>query len=97
MFSGLENPIHILIILVIVLLVVGPSQLPKLARSSGRRLRETKEAAASFKDEFERGVEDATPVTEVKPTLPVATTQPPAPAPAEPVAQPAEQDAKPDA
>ena len=92
MFSGLENPIHILIILVIVLLVVGPSQLPKLARSSGRRLRETKDAAASFKEEFEKGVEDVTPVTEVKPTLPSSAATPPAPA-AEPVAQPAEHDA----
>lgn len=96
MFSGLENPVHILIILVIVLVVVGPSQLPKLARSSGRRLRETKDAAATFKEEFEKGVEDVTPVTVVKPTLPSATATPPVPA-AEPVAQPAEHDAKADA
>lgn len=96
MFSGLENPVHILIIVVILLVVVGPSQLPKLARGTGRRLRETKDAAATFKEEFEKGVEDVTPVTAVKPTLPSATATTPVPA-AEPVAQPAEHDAKPDA
>lgn len=72
MLSGLENPIHIILILAVILIVVGPSQLPKLARTSGRRLRETKDAAASFKDEFERGVDDATPKRTTKPELTVA-------------------------
>jgi TatA/E family protein of Tat protein translocase len=40
MLAGLENPIHLLVILVIVLLLFGPKRLPEVGRSLGRGIRE---------------------------------------------------------
>jgi sec-independent protein translocase protein TatA len=39
---GLENPSHLLILFVIVLLLFGPKRLPELGRSLGRGIREFK-------------------------------------------------------
>jgi TatA/E family protein of Tat protein translocase len=39
-FDGAFSPIHILIVLVVALLVLGPDQLPKLARQIGHGLGE---------------------------------------------------------
>ncbi len=50
---GLENPIHLLVLAVIILLVFGSSQLPKIARSAGKHAREAKDGVASFKGEFD--------------------------------------------
>src|SRR6476660_6425842 len=66
---GLENPIHLLVLAVIILLVFGSSQLPKIARSAGKHAREAKEGITSFKQEFEHGVGDNNPLTEVADTL----------------------------
>jgi TatA/E family protein of Tat protein translocase len=66
---GLENPIHLLVLAVIILLVFGSSQLPKIARSAGKHAREAKEGITSFKQEFEHGVGDDNPLTEVADTL----------------------------
>jgi sec-independent protein translocase protein TatA len=41
--SGLENPVHILILLLIVLLLFGVKRLPEMGRSLGSGLREFKE------------------------------------------------------
>ncbi len=46
MFSGLENPIHLLVILLIVLIFFGPKCLPGLGRSLGRGMRELRESFA---------------------------------------------------
>jgi TatA/E family protein of Tat protein translocase len=62
---GLENPVHILFIVVIAMLVFGPSQLPKIARRAGRHAREAKHGIAQFKDEFEAGMDDSAPAEEV--------------------------------
>ena len=58
---GLENPMHLLVLAVIILLVFGSSQLPKIARSAGKHAREAKEGITSFKQEFEHGVGDEQP------------------------------------
>ena len=42
MTSGLLNPTHILFVLAIALLVLGPKKLPELAKSAGSGLREFK-------------------------------------------------------
>ena len=66
---GLENPIHLLVLAVIILLVFGSSQLPKIARSAGKHTREAKEGITSFKQEFEHGVGENNPLVEVADTL----------------------------
>lgn len=53
---GLENPIHLLVLAVIILLVFGSSQLPKIARSAGKHAREAKDGVTSFKQEFDHGL-----------------------------------------
>jgi sec-independent protein translocase protein TatA len=67
---GLENPLHLLVLAVIILLVFGSSQLPKMARSAGKHAREAKDGVASFKGEFDNalGGED-NPITQVTDTL----------------------------
>ena len=52
MLSGLENPIHLLILFAIVLLVLGPKRLPEVGRSLGRGIREFK-SSISGSDERE--------------------------------------------
>jgi sec-independent protein translocase protein TatA len=42
MLSGLENPVHILLLLVVLLLLFGARRLPELGRSLGTGLREFK-------------------------------------------------------
>ena len=66
---GLENPIHLLVLAVIILLVFGSSQLPKIARSAGKHARETKDGVAKFKGEFEGAMGDDNPLVEVADTL----------------------------
>ncbi len=50
MISGLENPFHILLILVVVLMVFGAKRLPELGRSLGSGMREFKDSITG-KDE----------------------------------------------
>lgn len=59
---GLENPLHIAIILLVVLLVFGAKRLPELGRSLGQGMR-------GFKHEITAGPEDRPPgaVGEVPP------------------------------
>jgi len=40
MMSGLENPLHWLIVLAVVLIVLGPKRLPEAGRALGRSIRE---------------------------------------------------------
>ena len=40
MLSGLENPVHLLIVLLVVLLVFGAKRLPEIGRSLGSGIRE---------------------------------------------------------
>lgn len=49
---GLDNPIHILLLLVVVLLVFGAKRLPEIGRSLGDGMR-------GFKDSLGGGVHDA--------------------------------------
>jgi sec-independent protein translocase protein TatA len=43
MFTGLESPVHLLILLIIILLFFGANRIPDLARSLGRGAREFRE------------------------------------------------------
>jgi sec-independent protein translocase protein TatA len=73
---GLDNPIHLAFIVVVLLLVFGARRLPEIGRSLGSGMRE-------FKDSL---------TGEAKPTTTLTAAQQPAPPvapPAPPVAQPA--------
>jgi sec-independent protein translocase protein TatA len=56
MFSGLESPMHLLVVLIIAMLVFGPKKLPELGNSLGKGIR-------GFKDSLE-GKDDAPAKTE---------------------------------
>jgi sec-independent protein translocase protein TatA len=43
MFTGLESPVHLLILLLIILVLFGGKRLPEMGRSLGRGIREFKE------------------------------------------------------
>ena len=54
MFTGLESPAHLMILLIIFLLLFGPKRLPELGRSLGSGIRAfkhslTEETADSFR------------------------------------------------
>jgi sec-independent protein translocase protein TatA len=44
---GLDNPLHILLLLLVVLLVFGAKRLPEIGRSLGTGLREFKQSVSS--------------------------------------------------
>jgi sec-independent protein translocase protein TatA len=56
------------IILIIILVVFGPSQIPKMARSLGQAMREFKKAQREIQDEIDR--------PDVPPTPPESKTPP---------------------
>ena len=59
---GLENPVHLLIILVVVLMVFGAKKLPEMGRSLGEGM---------------RGFRDGIKTEEAKPAEVQAPTRPP--------------------
>jgi sec-independent protein translocase protein TatA len=42
MFSGLESPMHLLVVLIVAVLVLGPKKLPEAARGLGTSIRHFK-------------------------------------------------------
>jgi len=71
---GLDNPLHIVFLVVILLLVFGARRLPEIGRSLGSGLREFKQSVTGENHDHEQ------------PTLPAAAPQAPAPV-QEPVPQ----------
>ena len=57
MLSGLFQPMHLIVILVIVLIIVGPGKLPQLGTDLAKGIKSFKRGIAELKDE-----ENATPV-----------------------------------
>jgi sec-independent protein translocase protein TatA len=51
MERGLFQPMHLLLILIIVLVVFGPGKLPQLGESLGKSIREFKKAMSSKDDD----------------------------------------------
>jgi sec-independent protein translocase protein TatA len=58
MFSGLESPFHLLIVLVIAILVLGPKRIPEVARSLGSGIRHFRDSLSGEDPETEE--DDAT-------------------------------------
>ena len=52
MFEGLFQPLHLIVVLVIVLVVFGPGRLPELGESLGKSIRA-----------FKKGLEDVEPTS----------------------------------
>jgi sec-independent protein translocase protein TatA len=53
MFEGLLSPMHLMIILVIALIVLGPKRLPEAGRGLGEAIRGFKESISPSKDDAE--------------------------------------------
>jgi sec-independent protein translocase protein TatA len=83
---GLENPLHIILLLVVILLVFGAKRLPEIGRSLGEGLR-------GFKDSIsgESHHQDSlTSAPAAAPPAPAPATVAPTAAPAPPTAAPVE-------
>ena len=50
-FFSAPGPLELIVILVVALIVLGPSRLPDAARSVGRGMREFRESLSGFNDE----------------------------------------------
>lgn len=44
MFSGLESPMHLMVVLIVAVLVLGPKKLPEVGRSLGSGIRQFKDS-----------------------------------------------------
>ena len=60
MFEGLLQPTHLILILVIALIVLGPKRLPEAGRGLGQAIR-------GFKESISEKSEDPTPVDDHRP------------------------------
>jgi sec-independent protein translocase protein TatA len=75
MIGDILQPTHLIFILVIALLVLGPKRLPEVGRSLGRGLRDFR-LAMSGDDDRDRHDEVVSPSAVVTPAAPVETPQP---------------------
>lgn len=50
MFEGLFQPMHLIIILVIVLIIFGPGKLPEIGKGLGKSIRDFKKAMSGEED-----------------------------------------------
>ena len=57
MFSGIFQPLHLMVILGIVLIVFGPGKLPELGKSLGSGIRDFKKAMTEREEKSEEIIE----------------------------------------
>ncbi len=81
---GLDNPLHIAFLVVILLLVFGAKRLPEIGRSLGSGMREFKDSVSG---ESKQPTLTQTTQTQPQTPVPAPPAQAPAPAPAEPTHQ----------
>ncbi len=53
MFSGAFQPLHLILILIVVLIIFGPGKLPDVGKAMGKTIREFKRSAEADIDEQE--------------------------------------------
>jgi sec-independent protein translocase protein TatA len=82
---GLDNPLHIAFLVVILLLVFGAKRLPEIGRSLGSGMREFKDSVTG--ESKQPTLTQAAPQPEVTPAPPQAAQAPPVQPPAEPTRQ----------
>jgi sec-independent protein translocase protein TatA len=73
---GLDNPVHILVIVVLLLLLFGAKRLPEIGRSLGTGMREFKQSVTG---EATAHSHDSQPPNQQQASLPPGTTQQAAP------------------
>jgi sec-independent protein translocase protein TatA len=77
---GLDNPLHILILLVVVLLVFGAKRLPEIGRSLGEGMRGFKDSISGESHQHSlNSAPPATPPAAAPPVAEPAAVAPPAP------------------
>jgi sec-independent protein translocase protein TatA len=81
---GLDNPLHIAFLLIVLLLVFGARRLPEIGRSLGGGMREFKDSISGASGQPSITQQQAPPMQ--APVQPVAQQQP-VPVPGQPVAQ----------
>lgn len=85
---GLDNPLHIAFLVVILLLVFGARRLPEIGRSLGSGMREFKSSITGETHQPQQTLPAAAPQQQPAPVAQAPAAQAPVPA-AEPVATPA--------
>jgi sec-independent protein translocase protein TatA len=83
---GLDNPLHIAFLVVLLLLVFGAKRLPEIGRSLGSGMREFKQSISGEGPGHDQQPAPQQP-SQQQPTLPVAPPPLPAQAPTPPPAQ----------
>ena len=78
------TPMHLLLILGIAVLILGPKRLPEAGEALGRALREFRDAVGGEEAKATASAVPATPAP-AAPAVPAAPVEPVAPAPAPPV------------
>jgi sec-independent protein translocase protein TatA len=78
---GLDNPIHIAFLLILLLLVFGAKRLPEMGRSLGSGLRGFKETVSGEQTHSSLAVQqpEPTPAATTSPAVPVSVAPVPAP------------------
>ncbi len=71
--------IQIVIVLVVALLVFGPSRMPEIGRQMGKGLRELRKHASSVGEELQRAVDSDAPAEAPKPRVSAAPSPPAVP------------------
>ena len=73
--TGLFSPVHILIVLTVALIVLGPQELPKVARSTAKVLRELRALRARLDEEIHLLIDDDAPDPTPRPERPAPRSE----------------------
>ena len=73
--TGLLSPVHILIVLTVALIVLGPQELPKVARSTAKVLRELRALRARLDEELHILIDDDAPDPAPRPEQPTSGSE----------------------
>jgi sec-independent protein translocase protein TatA len=86
---GLDNPLHVALLVVLLLLVFGAKRLPEMGRSIGTGMREFKDSVTGAAPTLTQSTEHHAQQAPVQPAAaqPVVAPAEPAPAPVEPAHQ----------
>lgn len=58
MFGLKIGPLEVLVVIIVALVLFGPSKLPELGRSVGRTINEFKKGTQEFSDEIRKSMDD---------------------------------------